>query len=125
MRPVLTILLVFATVFGGFSQYRSPAPQKYSLPKKSWKRSLGRKAVIPPSGQMNIHAFIDTIGKKWLPQNGIPNAIKMRPAPDMYVGNNGRGQDIYRAQQDNMPILKPDSSFYSGMPAKEGSLTHW
>jgi hypothetical protein len=61
------------------------------------------------------------IDKNILPYNGMPNAIRRKNPPDVYVGNNGQGQDIYRSQIDNMAILKPDSSFYSGMPNGSGS----
>jgi hypothetical protein len=50
------------------------------------------------------------------PIDGMPNAFKMNLGPDVYEGNNGRGQDIYRSQLDNMAILKPDSSFSRIMP---------
>ncbi len=54
-----------------------------------------------------------------VPNNGMPNAFTTKPAPDVYEGNNGKGQDIYRSQLDNMAILKPDSTFYSSMrPAR-------
>lgn len=32
------------------------------------------------------------------------------------LGNNNGGFDVYRAELDNMPVLKPDSNFYSSMP---------
>jgi hypothetical protein len=51
-----------------------------------------------------------------LPIDGMPNAFKMKLGPDVYEGNNGKGQDIYRSQLDNMAILKPDSSFKGTMP---------
>lgn len=57
-----------------------------------------------------------------LPYNGMPNAIIYRSKPDIYVGNNGQGQDIYRSQVDNMSILKPDSTFYSAMPMDTRTL---
>jgi hypothetical protein len=55
------------------------------------------------------------IDKNILPYNGMPNAFVRKNPPDIYEGNNGQGQDIYRSQVDNMAILKPDSSFNSGM----------
>src|SRR5215831_7136237 len=33
-----------------------------------------------------------------------------------YLGNNQNGFDIYQTMQDNMYILKPDSTFVSNMP---------
>ena len=48
----------------------------------------------------------------------MPNSITLKMKPDVYVGNNGKGQDIYQSPLDFMPILEPDSSFAfaSGMP---------
>lgn len=33
-----------------------------------------------------------------------------------YQYNNGKGLDVYKANTDNMPVVKPDSTFYSAMP---------
>lgn len=65
-----------------------------------------------------IRKFREQLERNRLPYNGMPNAITQKYPPDIYIGNNGMGQDIYRAQLDNMPILKPDSSFSSSMPKK-------
>lgn len=37
-----------------------------------------------------------------------------------YLGNNNAGLDFYQSTLDNMFVVKPDSTFYSGMPT--GSL---
>jgi len=50
------------------------------------------------------------------PVDNMP-IVGMQPVQLTYVGNNGNGLDIYKAQQDGMPVLKPDSTFYSAMPA--------
>lgn len=34
-----------------------------------------------------------------------------------FIGNNGNGLDIFQSAMDNMPILKPDATFFSAMPA--------
>jgi hypothetical protein len=51
-------------------------------------------------------------------QNPVDNmpVVGLQPVQLTYTGNNGSGLDIYKAQQDNMPVVKPDSTFYSGMP---------
>ena len=33
-----------------------------------------------------------------------------------YLGNNNAGLDFYQSTLDNMVVVKPDSTFYSGMP---------
>ncbi|HVZ26528.1 MAG TPA: hypothetical protein VG842_10755 [Sediminibacterium sp.] len=35
--------------------------------------------------------------------------------PLVFSGNNGHGMDIYRSRIDQMPVLKPDSSFHSNI----------
>jgi len=35
---------------------------------------------------------------------------------ETYLGNNGRGSDIYAISPDKMPCLKPDKTFRSAMP---------
>jgi hypothetical protein len=41
-----------------------------------------------------------------------------------YLRNNGRGQDIYVMELDNMPCLVPDSTFTSNMPRTDGLKKH-
>lgn len=38
------------------------------------------------------------------------------PKKFIYLGNNENGFDVYQTVQDNMYILKPDSTFVSNMP---------
>jgi len=46
----------------------------------------------------------------------MPNAfVKKLPVPKLY-GNNGKGHDIYILSIDNMPVIKPDSTYVSKMP---------
>lgn len=61
--------------------------------------------------------------KNWLPYNGMPNAITTKPLPEIYLGNNERGLDLYSSPLDNMGIVKPDSSFGSDnmLVEKKGS----
>ena len=58
----------------------------------------------------------DTLFPKKLPYNGMPNAIQYAPLPPVYMGNNGKGFDIYGSRIDNMPMLIPDSTNRGGMP---------
>lgn len=53
--------------------------------------------------------------------DNMPNAMPVKPLPEAYVGNNGKGQNIYKSLIDGMPILKPDSTFTDNM-AKSYSL---
>lgn len=122
MRKVIAIaalLLVAASVSAQARSYtiegRKPLSDSLRLhhnvlPYSSAKEWLTNKLARPVG---------DTLR---LPYNGMPNAIIYRSKPDIYVGNNGQGQDIYRSQVDNMSILKPDSTFYSAMPMDTRTL---
>ncbi len=46
----------------------------------------------------------------------MPNALAGMVQKQVFIGNNGRGFDIYVDQLDNMWVAKPDNSFYSAMP---------
>jgi hypothetical protein len=87
--------------------------------------SMIRKSRLAASvtGSIPADTIIDGLRKKLRqrqqdqsPIDGMPNAFKMNLGPDVYEGNNGKGQDIYRSQLDNMAILKPDSSSAGYIP---------
>jgi hypothetical protein len=126
MKVFFTTLLVTISVVG-FSQDRrpletKPIPRNYndSLFKIKLKEKL---------------AEIDTAnGKLRLPQTlrAAPNGLQA-PEPKMptlklettgkYLGNNGKGADIYAMSPDNMPCLVPDSTFQSRMPVSRLNST--
>ena len=54
--------------------------------------------------------------KKKVPENGMPNAIKVTTEKPVYRGNNGQGFDVYESQLDRMGILMPDSTNQPKMP---------
>jgi hypothetical protein len=47
--------------------------------------------------------------------NKIPNAFKGTLPEPVFSGSNGKGYNIYILQLDNMPVLRPDSTFQSNM----------
>ncbi len=49
-------------------------------------------------------------------KDSMPNALSGISITQKKVGNNLLGFDVYESNPDNMPVLKPDSSFYSPMP---------
>jgi hypothetical protein len=66
------------------------------------------------------HELIDSLRKQLFPKSE-PYSYRMPVAGSMpkkfiYLGNNKNGFDIYKTMQDNMYILKPDSTFVSNMP---------
>jgi hypothetical protein len=74
--------------------------------------------------------LIDSL-REQLFENNKPYSYRMPVAGSMpkkfiYLGNNEKGFDVYQTMQDNMYILKPDSTFVSNMPviktpAEEGN----
>ncbi|MBG9377503.1 hypothetical protein I5907_14760 [Panacibacter sp. DH6] len=62
--------------------------------------------------------FIDSLPSAYFRKHRAPLPGSM-PNKMTYLGNNGKGFDIYQTPQDNMFILRPDSSFYSNMPVKD------
>ncbi len=47
--------------------------------------------------------------------DNMPNALAGKKYPEKLIRNNGQGFNIYENGLDNMPVLKPDSSFKSNM----------
>ena len=59
----------------------------------------------------------DTLIPKNLHRGYLYEDVKLlQQKPQKYIGNNGKGSDIYQDQLDNMYVLKPDKSFSSIMP---------
>jgi hypothetical protein len=92
-----------------------------ALPAQVRWRLAGKVAGVP-NGDLPA-AVRDTLiqrkkdlEKNQLPYNGMPNAITTKPLPLLYLGNNGRGLDMYSSPVDNMGILMPDSTFNSNLP---------
>jgi hypothetical protein len=44
------------------------------------------------------------------------NGVYQIPINGVYIGENGKGDEIYAMQPDNMPCLVPGKSFASEMP---------
>ncbi len=98
----LTILLLGSIVSSGFSQIST---------------KIAQNLQTHPIPDTTIQRFKDEGKKNQVPNYGMPNAIQVKPQPNIYKGNNGQGFDIYESPLDNMAILKPDSSFASNMPS--------
>jgi len=79
---------------------------------------------VGPASSMHdtiIKKFQDQLSKDQLPYNGMPNAIKTKPLPPVYLGNNNKGFDIYESQVDKMPVLVPDSINAASIPLTKPS----
>lgn len=100
---LLLFLLCMATLL------KAQQPKIYTIPKDdtAFRNKLKDKA------------FTDSLKSELLkrssPYYNTPLAGSM-PKRFTYLGNNKNGFDIYQTPQDNMYILKPDSTFTSNMP---------
>jgi hypothetical protein len=70
--------------------------------------SLRKKGKVPfkEPGKIVINA---------MPGNRYNMPVVELKSQGTYKGNNGDGADIYAYSPDNMPVLKPDSTFRSNM----------
>jgi len=108
MKKMLFLFLLVTTVFAVHAQ----------------------NAYVIPENKINSHVLpykkftADTAGaRKMLLQkiqhqnqtNGMP-VVGLNSVQLTYQYNNGNGLDVYSANIDNMPVVKPDATFYSGMP---------
>ena len=101
MRTLLTLLLLGGLGTSGFSQTSYTIvtnPANISIP------------------DTVIQRYKEELRKNQTPNYGMPNAIQVKPQPNIYKGNNGQGMDIYESPIDNMTILKPDSGSGFNMP---------
>ena len=117
----MTILLLSLVAPAAFSQTSwgtiQLAPSNIPFKDSTWltpKTHLKKTVPLPQTGSILMDTII--FPKKQNPYDNMPNAIIRKSQPDVYVGNNGNGFDIYRSQIDNMPVAKPDKSFTSNMP---------
>ena len=101
MRKLLTLLLLGGITTAGFSQI---SYQLVTKPKNS---------SFPDT---IIQRYRDELRKNQVPNYGMPNALPVKPQPNIYKGNNGQGFDMYESPIDNMVIVKPDSSSGFNMP---------
>jgi hypothetical protein len=115
MKPLFTFLLLLC-IKPAFSQVRNIYIQpldkiklKQSAAEKQWRGYKGdeQKGIIT-----NVN---DTITQK--PQDNMP-VVKFTDK-QIFLFNNGKGNDVYVSSADNMRILKPDSTFSANLPVKK------
>jgi hypothetical protein len=104
MRTLLLLLTVFCIS-------KTFAQDIDIYKRKPWeetkKKMLQHKLLYNDKLELNTAPISDT------PVNRSVVRIKLRPK---YLGNNGKGADIYAMMPHNMPCLVPDSTFRSSMP---------
>lgn len=103
---MLSVLFCTATVL------KAQQPKIYALPKDRFQDTAFRNKF---KNKSFVDSLKNELWKKSLPYNNTAPAGSI-PRRFTYLGNNKKGFDIYQTTQDNMYILKPDSSFASNMP---------
>lgn len=107
----LLIITLFFTAEGLFAQ------QRFDI--ELWKKKQGHKEI--PENLRNYKRVLDSLRLTYKMDN-MPNAFtRSLPKPKL-VGNNGKGHNIYILPVDNMPIIKPDSTYLYNMPVSGFSV---
>jgi hypothetical protein len=83
--------------------------------------TLSRSSAIFKGWQLH-DSLINPWQKKNPPIDRMP-VLGSMPKRFIYLGNNQKGFDVYQTMQDNMRILKPDSTFASNMPVRKVPVT--
>jgi len=102
MKGIVFILIMTVFSTEGFTQIENLYKKKSVAPveKKPLVRNFNHPKVV-------------TIGPPAIKYN---TPVLKLESKGVLKGNNGRGSDIYVYAPDNMPVLKPDSTFRSKMP---------
>ena len=115
----LLLLTIFSSVIFILNAQVNPQPPVYNNIPYVWK--------VPDANALRDKMKLELLLKKTVPLNNIGNAPLVNNIDNMpivageplilnYLGNNNKGLDIYQSSLDNMYVVKPDSTFYSGMP---------
>jgi len=88
--------------------YVAPRTKFYLLPYKKFSADTAWRKNLP----LLVYQE-DTTFPGSMPVAGL-NSVQLT-----YEYNNGRGLDVYKANIDNMPVVKPDITFYSPMPVEK------
>lgn len=91
------------------------AQQRFNI--ELWKKTEGSKKLMPLT-QRDFKEILDSVTNSYKSEMPvtIPNSFGGNlPVPKL-IGNNGNGHNIYTLPLDNMPMIKPDSTYFSNMP---------
>jgi hypothetical protein len=103
MKKLLLLSVNFFIIVVIHAQTNPPTGKKFPSQKFNWNDSL--------SSKLREKIFSDETPPPGSLRKGF-----------VYKGNNQNGFDVYQTMQDNMYILKPDSTFVSNMPVLKFSL---
>lgn len=113
MNKLLLLLVSVAVTFTAHAQVQ----KKYVVPKSKFYLLPYRSFTDTSAFNKNYHFFQQ--------QDSMPGSmpvIGLYSVQLTYQYNNGNGLDVYSANIDNMPVVKPDATFYSAMPNKGGYI---
>lgn len=102
----ITITAAYAVKAQVQKNYVGPQTKMYLLPYK--------KFMADTAWRKNLPVFVNQNDTALLP--GSMPVIGLNSVQLTYQYNNGKGLDVYKANTDNMPVAKPDSTFHSPMP---------
>ncbi|MEP7319815.1 MAG: hypothetical protein ABI921_13765 [Panacibacter sp.] len=118
MKKLLLLTIFSSAMFSLHAQIQQQ-PLVYNNIPHVWK--------VPGSNALRNKMKLELLLKKTVLLNNIGNTPLVNNIDNMpivagesliftYLGNNNKGLDIYQSSSDNMYVIKPDSTFYSGMP---------
>lgn len=108
----MTKLLLLAAMTTATCAAQAQVQKEYVVPQTRFYVLPYKKFAADTAWRKNSLIFVyqDTTLPGSMPVAGL-NSIQLT-----YQYNNGKGLDVYKANIDNMPVVKPDSTFYSPMP---------
>lgn len=110
MKKLLLLAVMATALCAAHAQqqksYVVPQTKFYVLPYKKFTSDTAWRKNPPRLVYQNDTVLVPGS----MPVTGL-NSVQLT-----YQYNNGKGLDIYKANIDNMPVIKPDSTFYSTMP---------
>lgn len=108
----MTKLLLLAAMATATCAAQAQVQKEYVVPQTRFYVLPYKKFAADTAWRKNSLIFVyqDTTLPGSMPVAGL-NSIQLT-----YQYNNGKGLDVYKANIDNMPVVKPDSTFYSPMP---------
>jgi hypothetical protein len=101
-----TVLIITAPVL--HAQYLQVIPKvKLQVYPKNFTPKFKDTSIIT---QLSLQQWQKKLSKSSMPVVAL-NSVRLS-----YLGNNGKGLDIYQANIDKMHVVRPDSAFHSTMP---------
>ena len=118
MKKLLLLTIFSAVIFILQAQVIPPppvynnSPYVFKMPDANEQRGKIKRGIllkkIVPLNSIDYAPFRNNIDNMPIAANELLTLS--------YIGNNKAGLDVYQSSLDNIFVVKPDSTFYSGMP---------